>query len=98
MPLWFCLWLLAQSQAPNPLPEMHRPAENKPGTPVPRAPAAQPRVVVAVKPKVCSIPLINVLPGRQFTNDKIAIPVEPWVRSHFRAGDYVTPPAPPCDD
>jgi hypothetical protein len=81
---------------------LHLPAQpgTKAGNPAPGSPSAAPgqMMLAKAKPNVCSIPLINALKGKPGLNDKIAISVEPWMRAHFQPGNYVTPPAPPCDD
>ena len=45
---------------------------------------------------VCSIPLVNVLKGK--TLDKMAIAPRSPAREHLMQENYVTLPAPPCDD
>jgi hypothetical protein len=94
--LWLFLLLMAQAQAPDPLQELQ--LERR----LERFAQAMPRrtAIRVAKPKVCSIPLINVLPSKDFKKDKITvtIPREPRAELRPHSGDYVTPPAPPCDD
>jgi hypothetical protein len=67
------------------------------GNPVPHpiVIAPKPMKVGKVPTKTCSIPLTNVLKGKAF--DKIAVPLSPS-KGFFTPENYVTPPAPPCDD
>ena len=66
------------------------------GNPVPHPIVIPPgRMAVKARTKTCSIPLINVLKGKAF--DKMAVPLSP-AKEFFVPGNYVTPPAPPCDD
>ena len=65
------------------------------------APKALPpkRVLIAKTPrKTCSVPLTNALKSRSGASGKMAIPVAGWVKEYFNPADYVTLPAPPCDD
>jgi hypothetical protein len=97
MRFWLSLFLLAPAlfaQAPAGQPNYWHfqapPGRNFfPGTPVAPVKAA---------PKVCSVPLVNVLkdrPGVKYRMRKI--PVAPSAGEQFTI-ETVTPPAPPCDD
>ncbi|HUK15054.1 MAG TPA: hypothetical protein VLW65_01510 [Bryobacteraceae bacterium] len=67
------------------------------GNPVPHpiVIAPKPMKVGKVPTKTCSVPLTNVLKGKAF--DEMAVPLSPS-KGFFTPGNYVTPPAPPCDD
>jgi hypothetical protein len=52
----------------------------------------------AAAPKVCAIPLTNVLKNRvKRAPDGMVVPLPPNTKKRFQIL-YVTPPAPPCDD
>jgi hypothetical protein len=54
----------------------------------------KPVEIAKVQRKACSVPLVNALKPQP----KMTIALAPWVKEHFHAEDYVTMPAPPCDD
>jgi hypothetical protein len=94
--------LLAQTQPPEP-PQNYWHFQAPKGQKFFAAGQSAPKpVVVAPKtyhvnaqPKVCSVPLVNVLKDKPDTKlDQMAVPLP---NGEF-AMKYVTPPAPPCDD
>lgn len=99
----FALAVIAQQQPTQPHNYWH--FQTPPGTlmppfnPAPRvAPGPAPKLAAPSPPKVCSIPLLNVLQGKPAVDfDRMVIPIPPSAATDAHM-DHVTPPAPPCDD